>query len=543
MLNTILSELGIFILLVILYQKIVPDLIRKILHFTGITYAVLIFTFVGAFAQDILKNNFKPYGFIDISLSGIAITSCILVPIFTTIKNLIKLKKADFSYISLIKNRKYKRKEVGEKFEKVDKKFIGLENGIVLGKLKKNYLVMPQDIEGHIMVVGGQGSGKSSCVGIPTLLNYGGSVFAIDIKGELSQTCANYRTSMKIFDPINPDSPHYNPYAMLGDNKIQGAKEIVHSIIRISHNEKDPFWKQSAQNLLTACILHFENEGLDFAETCESIMHYPVSELVKILKASPVNDVQYFVNQFVGAEQQQLASIYSTLTNEIILFATDPDIKRVLGTEKCPNMITYNDLENFNDIFIKIDESKLDQWKPLLNLIVNQFLKSFEKRQDKDSKKILFMIDEFARLGKITAITNGLATLRSKGIQIMLILQSLAQLDMIYGKDNRRVITDNCNYKIILNANDADTQEYFSKLVGTVEVEKNSTSTSKKATDVINNNSLSKSTEEKRIIKPEAFAYLDKPVVFTPQGYFRPEKVKWYEDKIFMARANQSDIA
>lgn len=147
------------------------------------------------------------------------------------------------------------------------------------------------------------------------------------------------------------------------------------------------------------------------------------------------------------------------------------------------------------------------------------------------------MIDEFARIGKVKNITNGLATLRSKGIQIMLIVQSLAQLDGIYGKDTRKVITDNCNYKIVLNANDVDTQEYFSKLVGTVDIEKKSNSINNSNFNLSSNRGVSTSSEEKRIIKPEAFAYLQKPVVFTPKGFFRPNKVKWYEDKIFIERA------
>ena len=83
------------------------------------------------------------------------------------------------------------------------------------------------------------------------------------------------------------------------------------------------------------------------------------------------------------------------------------------------------------------------------------------------ARPILFLLDEFPRLGKIEEITDGLATLRGKKITICPIIQSLAQLDLIYGTAARRVIADNCAYKAILNATDVDSQEYFSKLVGT----------------------------------------------------------------------------
>lgn len=463
------------------------------------------------------------------------------VPIpFITIQNIVRMVKADFCLKEFI----YKalNKKQGKTFENIDKSLVGLESGIVLGKTKNTYLVMEEHSEGHIMVVGGQGSGKSTSVAIPTLLNYNSSIFAIDIKGELSETCKNYRKKRKVFNPLNENTLHYNPYLVLNEgNRVQGAREISQSIIPIGTNEKDPYWKQSAQNLLTACILHYESSGKDFPTTCREIMQTPVNELIEILSKSPVNEVKLFINSFVSADTKLLASIYSTLSNEIILFATDEDIMRALS--KGDDYISINDLENYTDVFIQISEDKLEQWKSLLNLIVSQFLKSFEKRADKADKKILFMIDEFARLGKIENITNGLATLRSKGIQIMLILQSLAQLDMIYGKDTRKVIADNCNYKIVLNASDIDTQEYFSKLVGTVEKVKKSSSVNKNDFSVTSNKGTSKTTEEKRIIKPEEFAYLEKPVVFTPKGFFRPNKVKWYEDNIFLKRAKNEEIA
>lgn len=510
----------------------------KIVKFTGLYYFIGMI-FICGFVYDKEKGNLSHS--MNLFLFSLVIFSLILSAL-TTIQNIIRIIKPDFSYTRLISRcRGVRRKQVGETYENIEKEFVGLESGVVFGKLKGKYLVMPQNTDGHIMVVGGQGSGKSSCVAIPTLLNYDRSVFAIDIKGELSEHRKKYNyDTVKVFDPMSEHSPHYNPYAILNEgNKIQGAREMANCIIPITKEDKDPYWKQSAQNLLIACILHFENEKKDFPSTCRAIMEKNINELLEVLQESPVSEVKLFVNQFIGIDTKQLASIYSTLANEIMLFATDKDVMRALSESN--NIISPKDLETLTSIFIKIDEDKLEQWKTLLNLMVSQFLKSFEKRQDRTDKKILFMIDEFARIGKIESITNGLATLRSKGIQIMLIIQSLAQLDAIYGQDTRKIITDNCNYKIILNANDVDTQEYFSKLVGTVDIEKKSLSVNSRSFETDKNRGVNISEEEKRIIKPESFAYLEKPVVFTPKGYFQPDKVKWYEDKKFLERENRSE--
>ncbi|MDR0372083.1 MAG: type IV secretory system conjugative DNA transfer family protein [Nitrososphaerota archaeon] len=98
-------------------------------------------------------------------------------------------------------------------------------------------------------------------------------------------------------------------------------------------------------------------------------------------------------------------------------------------------------LKKGTDIYIKIPEHLLRQWKNRLTLMTDQFISFFERRKESpDNRSILFLLDEFPRLGKIPAITDALATLRSKKITACIIIQSLAQLKMIYGHDTQEVI-------------------------------------------------------------------------------------------------------
>ena len=134
----------------------------------------------------------------------------------------------------------------------------------------------------------------------------------------------------------------------------------------------------------------------------------------------------------------------------------------------------------------------------------------FERRNENDNlPQILFLLDEFPRLGKIPFIMDALATLRSKRITVCLILQSLAQLDMIYGQNERKVIADTCAYRVVLSATDPETQDYFSKLVGTYDKDKETHGVVKGVLlGISTSKNESTTTEEKRIIKPEQFATL-----------------------------------
>ncbi len=405
--------------------------------------------------------------------------------------------------------------------------------GFIFGSKKGKYVRKADNVDGHILVVGGAGSGKSSCLAIPSLMSWQPRIFAVDIKGELSQKSGNCRPTKRIFNPLSDSSPGYNPFYLLkrSRNPAQDAKEIAFAIVAKPENLKETFWVDGARNLLTGAILHFFNAGYSFIETIEAVQSTPVQSLISEIHSGASATAKMHVNQLVDMDIKTLSGIYAELSNHIMLFATDPDIRDCLSKS---DTITPEELETGKDIYLNIPEDKIEQWKPMLTLIVNQFLKHFERRPDEESTPILFLLDEFPRLGKIETVINGLATLRSKKITIALFVQSLAQLDIIYGEDNRKVIADNCQYKAILNATDAETQDYFSRLVGTYDKKKKSRNANyEQYTGMGKGTGTSQSTEEKRIIKPEEFATLKDIVLLSPLGFFRVQKSPYYKDKNF----------
>ena len=160
-----------------------------------------------------------------------------------------------------------------------------------------------------------------------------------------------------------------------------------------------------------------------------------------------------------------------------MVFATDNRIKSAFT--KSDNMIRWEDLET-NNIFIEIPEDKLGQWDGAIILMVTQLIRTLERRPDKNSAEeeakklppVLILLDEFPRLGRIDAIQNAVSTLRSKGITICLVIQSLSQLANAYGENVSTIILDNCPYKAILNVADPGNQRLISDMIGKAEIKK-----------------------------------------------------------------------
>jgi type IV secretion system protein VirD4 len=404
--------------------------------------------------------------------------------------------------------------------------------GFIFGKdiYQGHYLHKPESTDGHILVVGGAGSGKTSCLAIPSLIAWQKRIFAIDIKGELYRKTGSARTNSKVFKPTDTNSYGYDPFYIISeDNLSQEAREIALALIPMPVEIREPFWIEGAQNILTGAIIHFYSQGCSFIDTMIKIQETAMTGLLNDICKNPL--ARRHINQYMELEDKTLSSIIAELGRHITIFATDKNIQQVFTKKE---IITPQDLENGFDIFISIPEYKLRQWKNIMSLIVSQFLNHFERRSDSKVTPILFLLDEFPRLGKMQIINDALATLRSRKITICLIIQSLAQLDAIYGKEFRQVIADNCSYKAILQATDADTQQYFSRIVGTYEKKTESRSENyAPLTGFERGKTVSEHIEEKYIIKPEEFATLTDIVLLTPHGFIRAEKLFYYKHEIF----------
>jgi len=409
-------------------------------------------------------------------------------------------------------------------------------HGVFFGTRGGQYVVKPEGMDGHVLVVGGTGSGKSSCIAIPTLRNWKGAVFAVDIKGELYENTKQYRPKIKLFSPADAKNVYsYDPFVFLNasPNPAQEARAIAQSIIPLPYDIKEPFWIESAQIILTGAILHFRHEKFSFIDALKRIQSSNPRALIKAVADSSDDKAALCVQSFVDIEGKVLAGIAAEISRGIVTLVTDDDIVAALTCDDGKEVITPADLEEGSDIYIKVPEHLLRQWKSLLTLMINQFITFFERRiEHPDNRPILFLLDEFPRLGKIPSITDALATLRSKKITLCLIVQSLAQLELIYGLESRKVIADTCAFKAILSATDADTQEYFSKLVGTYE--KIRRSQSQNFDPYINAPTGSGASyaedNEKRIIKPEEFAALQEIILLypLPLNFCRVRKQPYY---------------
>ncbi len=216
-----------------------------------------------------------------------------------------------------------------------------------------------------------------------------------------------------------------------------------------------------------------------------------MAELCKEIMQEGSNLARMFVSEIAGLKRQQQSAIGTEVKQHTVVFATDPDIQSALslsesdedgfGTFSWESIVSDAEAPN---VFLCINQDRLEQWGGVLRLMITQLIRQLERRPEKyssqgyDMRPFLLLLDEFPLLGRMDVIQSAMTTLRSKNVTLYIVLQSIAQLDAVYGSDVRKILVDNCQYKAILNVTEPDTQEYLSRMIGTVPTAKVSVSRS-----------------------------------------------------------------
>lgn len=411
-------------------------------------------------------------------------------------------------------------------------------DGVVLGKDENNHVLTSlSDSSHHIICFGGSGSGKTTSVLIPTALRFLGGLFCIDISGDIYRNVQEKR-NIALLNPHSHESVAFNIFAEVDaeedkSKKIILLKQLANLIIPEFEPTKTGdgvYFQQCAHTLFYAALIYYYNKKLDFCDICFEILNHSSKELVSLIKGkdSPPN-AKLLIRDFSNIRDTNLASAKQQLDAYISVFATSRPVKRILHRPNNSNqkVISANELE-IRDIFLCVPQNELTFFTPLMRLISGIILEYCSTRPLYSKRNILICLDEFSSLGFLD-VQKSVATLRKYSTRLLILTQSLADIDNIYGITNRKILLDNCGIKIILGVGDYDSQEYFSKLVGTREV-------IKKIRTYSNGEARhTYTTEEKLIFSPEDFGYLrDDCIVLLPDGYLKLRKAFFYDEQFLL---------
>lgn len=303
------------------------------------------------------------------------------------------------------------------------------------------------------------------------------------------------------------------------------------TIIMTEKSSQDPFWNNSAKNLLEGIIGLFLEEYKSGKINREQI----TLSSIKKFQNSSMTDVNYkrlkvYIEdkQYGLKSKDSLTSILSSSENTYKSITSVFNEKMSLFDDINVENITSSSSFDFDILgkeptalfFIVPDEDKT--YFTLITIIIGLLYRELVKLANiQESKKlpieIDFLLDEFANCPPLNDIETIVSVARSRGMRFQFFIQSFAQLDNLYGKETSQIIMDNCGLAY-LKTNTQETAEIVSKRLGNQTIESSSLNYSLSFV----NNSGSKNTNliGRQLLTADEIKQLHyKTIIFPVVGY------------------------
>lgn len=411
--------------------------------------------------------------------------------------------------------------------------------GIVFGIKGKRVYYSESEKEGHIFVCASSGAGKTSALAIPSIRSFckapkdssaiPDTCFCIDISGDIEPNC-NIPNKL-VWDVENPNSIPYNLLAPIdAEPDPQKQNELLQKLAFIimpdccAEGSASKWFDDCGRNILTAALILYYHQGLDFVEICKKIKSLSVYDLFREITESEITEAIMYIAQFDGTNEANTAGCFQSCTDAIILYATHSVMQQIIRRPKDGEQSLTPSMLETHSLFLKVPDADTDIYGPILGVITAQTFDYCSRRKNYQLPNVLFILDEYAslRIGK-TAILNAIRKYRKKNIRLCIQTQALTDLDILYGSDIRESILSNIKYKVVLGITDPRSQKYFADTIGMKDYRTQSAS--------FNSNSTSTgyATRKDYRVPPEAFGQLkDDLYVICDDGSYIKLKKNYY---------------
>ncbi|MBV9066240.1 MAG: type IV secretory system conjugative DNA transfer family protein, partial [Methylobacteriaceae bacterium] len=309
----------------------------------------------------------------------------------------------------------------------------------------------------HLITVGPPGACKSAGLVVPNVANLARSMLIIDPKGELAAITARKRAEFGRVVVLNPfglfadELPHlksdgFNPLRQLdplSESFPDEAAAIASALIPIK-SEHNKFFPLSARNIITAFVMWERmqrGEAAHLLDVRQSIMaptaygpdkKTPVSGFMKSIfdmamsDYYPVADLGGRLFERLtdkGSHNTSVQDVLETLVAETG-FLSSPPIAADLKGEG----FDFRDMRReIVTVYLILPTAQIQTHAIWLRLIITSALRSLYQPVSLSDKAtlppVLFVLDEFAQLGRLDAIEAALGIARGSGVQLWPFLQ------------------------------------------------------------------------------------------------------------------------
>lgn len=376
--------------------------------------------------------------------------------------------------------------------------------GLMIGRDPQKKTLLRYDGPSHLMTMAPTRTGKGVGTIIPNLLTAERSIICIDPKGENARITARARErfgALHVLDPFgvtDRQSSCFNPFAHLDANDLDIAEHAGTLADALVYDEPgssgDAHWNEEARALIAGLIMMVvasEPPHLRHPATLRDYLTRPpkaFADLLTRMQESKCCDglIARAANRHLGKSDREASGVLSSAQRHTH-FLDSPRMKRVMERSD----FQFIDLkQRMQSVFLVLPPDRLGTYARWLRLMISQSLTEMVRgrshlsstqyidpsqatfatlgRQPLDvsnNKPVLFLLDEFASLGRLQAVERAMGLMAGYGVQLWPILQDIHQLRALYGKGANTFLA-NAGVLQVFGVNDIETAELVARSIG-----------------------------------------------------------------------------
>ena len=434
-------------------------------------------------------------------------------------------------------------------------------HGIVVGRWCGRLLRL--DGQQSVLLAAPTRSGKGVGVVVPNLLEYRGSVVVLDIKQENFALTSGWREAqgqaVYLFNPFAEDrrTHRWNPLSYVSTGPLQRVSDLqgIATLLYPDAGPEQKFWTSQARNAFLAFALylfdHYEAQRRDGVPV--ELQLFPTIGHVFRLSSSDGTPARRHLQDLAGRSflgeharrafgnllsqaEETFASILGSFREPL-----NPWIDPVLDAATSGNDFLLDDLRRRPmTIYVGVQPHRLAEARPLLNLFFSQLVNLNTRVLPQDDPSLrhqcLLLMDEFTALGRIDIIATAMAYMAGYNLRLLPVVQSMAQLDAVYGKDVARAIVTNHAMQVVFAPREQQDANDYSEMLGYTTLRRRSLTRGRRRRDV----SRSESEERRALMLPQELKAMGpKREILFCEGLAHPvraSKIRYYAEGRYRAR-------
>ena len=370
------------------------------------------------------------------------------------------------------------------------------EDGLLIGRNPHTGRLLRYDGPAHLITLAPTRAGKGVGTVIPNLLATERSVLVIDPKGENARIAGEARRrfgTVHVLDPFEVSgmlSAAYNPFDRLTPDSLDLGEDVASLtealVMDPPGQVTEAHWNEEAKailgGLIMFCVCHEDRNRRTLA-TVREYLTLPPEKLRALLELMQDSDaagglIARAANRFLGKADREAASVLSNAQRHTH-FLDSPRIARVLSRSD----FHFSDLRHrITSVFLVLPPNRMDAYSRWLRLLVSQALQDIARDAEASVRSLsgpagaqggtqrlrtptLFLLDEFAALGRLEAVERAMGLMAGYGLQLWPILQDMSQLKDLYGERAGTFIA-NAGVQQVFGVNDFETAKWLSQMMG-----------------------------------------------------------------------------